>query len=58
MQGGQVYRRSYEGPLMRCVGTDECQAMLFELHEGIWEIMWDTGRWLGDNCERGTSTPA
>ena len=33
--GGRLYKRSYEGPLLKCVGQDEVAKILKELHDGI-----------------------
>ncbi|RVW79982.1 hypothetical protein CK203_047449 [Vitis vinifera] len=33
--GGHLYKRSFTGPYLRCLGHSEAQYVLAELHEGI-----------------------
>ncbi|XP_075101687.1 uncharacterized protein LOC142177121 [Nicotiana tabacum] len=33
--GGQLYRRSFQGPLARCLGASEANYVMREVHEGI-----------------------
>ncbi|RVW69864.1 hypothetical protein CK203_060729 [Vitis vinifera] len=33
--GGHLYKRSFTGPYLRCLGQSEAQYVLAELHEGI-----------------------
>ncbi|XP_016482740.2 uncharacterized protein LOC107803514 [Nicotiana tabacum] len=36
--GGQLYRRSFQGPLVRCLGALEADYVIREVHEGICAI--------------------
>ncbi|XP_064979374.1 uncharacterized protein LOC135620371 [Musa acuminata AAA Group] len=36
-ESGQLYRRSFTYPLLRCLELDEAQTVLAEIHEGVWE---------------------
>nr|XP_009628438.1 uncharacterized protein LOC104118784 [Nicotiana tomentosiformis] len=33
--GGQLYRRSFQGPLARCLGASEAKYVIREFHEGV-----------------------
>uniref|UniRef100_A0A1S4A6E8 Protein NYNRIN-like n=1 Tax=Nicotiana tabacum TaxID=4097 RepID=A0A1S4A6E8_TOBAC len=35
-KGGQLYRKSFQGPLARCLGASEANYVMQEVHEGIY----------------------
>ncbi|XP_071727739.1 uncharacterized protein [Rutidosis leptorrhynchoides] len=38
IENGVLYRKSYHGPLMRCVGPAEAEMIIEEVHRGSWAL--------------------
>lgn len=50
---GKLFKRSIEGPYMKCLGPVESGEILEELHEGCAGIIQEVGVWLSSATERG-----
>nr|CAN82529.1 hypothetical protein VITISV_028061 [Vitis vinifera] len=52
--GGHLYKRSFTGPYLRCLGQSEAQYVLAELHEGIYTTTYVK---RCDKCQRYAPIP-
>lgn len=34
MRNGEMYKRSYDGPVLRCVNSQEAREIMTKIHEG------------------------
>ena len=40
MKDNQLYRRSFQGKAMKCLGLNEAEKVLREVHAPLWESFW------------------